>query len=139
MTVLIRSKSLMRGLFLHHNDYEKRSYHPCIITHHSEGSFYPVKLEETSTDDSSSDEEYDNIIDRGVQPQQLLPPLVDDCTELETARRIDIAKSHGFTYDEDFGAGCSYASFLEGHCICDCDLSVADEGHGIYSAAIYID
>lgn len=106
MTVLIRSKSLMRGLFLHHNDCEKQSFHPCIITHHSEGPFYPAKLEETSTDDSSSsssDEEYDNIVDRGVQPQQQLPPLVDDCTELETARRIDIAKSHGFTYDEDFG------------------------------------
>ena len=105
MTVLIRSKSLMRGLFLHHNDYEKRSYHPCIITHHSEGSFYPAKLEGTSTDDSSSsssDEEYDNVVDRGVQSQQLLPPLVDDCSELETARRIDIAKSHGFIYDEDW-------------------------------------
>ncbi|KAL7438686.1 hypothetical protein ACHAXM_006569 [Skeletonema potamos] len=110
MTVLLSSRSLVRGLFLitHHNDGQKNSYQPCIITH-SESSLYPTEYEEASTVESSGDECYDSIeqqranLDDGRLDDNTLPPLIDDCSELDHSRRIDIAKSHGFDYDEDKG------------------------------------
>lgn len=106
--VLLSSRSLIRGLFLHHNDHQKNTYHPCIITHSESSSLYPAKLEEASTVELSSSDYENEQTERQQQKQpdeedNNLPPLIDDCTELDYSRRIDIAKSHGFDYDEDQG------------------------------------
>lgn len=102
MTVLLSSRSLVKGIFHHQNN-----DNPCIITH-SGKSCYSTKLKEVSTHELSDDDE---SFDRYQQPQQLqrsdndnnLPPLIDDCTELEQSRRTAIAKSQGFDYDEEQG------------------------------------
>jgi len=110
MTVLLSSRSLARGLF-HQNDYDKNNYHPCIITH-SGTTLYPTKLDEAPTEESSDDDEYESVERQQQQLQQQqqqrtnnnnLHPLIDDCSELDHTRRVAIATSHGFDYDEEQG------------------------------------
>jgi len=105
MTVLLSSRSLVRGIFHHQNNDRQ-----CIITH-SGTSCYPTKLEEASTEESSDgDDDYESVERQQLLQQQRrsendnnLPPLTDDCTELDQSRRMAIAKSQGFDYDEEQG------------------------------------
>ena len=88
MTVLLRSRSLMRGI-LHAQDDKTKTANAnttCVnITHSPSLS--------TLTD---WDSEEDNS-------QHSTPPIVDCCTEVDYARRVEIAKSAGFIYDEVAG------------------------------------
>eukprot|EP00986_Skeletonema_menzelii_P002367 scaffold647_cov150-Skeletonema_menzelii.AAC.14 len=107
MTVLLSSRSLARGLFHHHNDFDiNNSYQPCIITH-SGTSCNPNKLGEASTGKSSGDEKQHrtniDVGSRRLEDDNNLPPLIDDCSELDHSRRIAIAKSNGFDYNEEQG------------------------------------
>ena len=107
MTVLLRSRSLMRGIF-HHNNHGTNSKNTtantttCVITH----SPSAVTLADWDSweDDNSPQRNGDG--DNTTTNNEVdtnLPPIVDDCTELDHARRVEIATSHGFIYDEASG------------------------------------
>ena len=101
--VLLRSRSLMRGIF-HHKCHE-HSPTPnkdivsgeCVVTHSSSSA----TLSSWEDDDSQNDDNsYSQCVDsRGVS----LLPIIDDTSELEHSRRVAIASSHGHTYDETKG------------------------------------
>lgn len=83
--VLLRHRSLMCGVF--HQNKEATEPTSCIVTHSSsDKSIWP------DNSPVSSPERSDN-----------LPPLVDDCSPVEHARRIAIAQSHGHEYNEAAG------------------------------------
>jgi len=116
MTVLLRSRSLMRGIFHHHHHQtgpanEKGNVSnnaACVITH----SHAVTPLSDWNNYDdpsSTSSSQYDdadnanNNISQSPSRNNNLPPIIDDCTELDRVRRVEIAKSHGFVYDEVHG------------------------------------
>jgi len=102
MTVLLSSRSLVRGLFLlHHEDYQNNTHHPCIITH-SESSLYQATTSVDQQQQQQQQQQQRENLYEG-RPNNNFPPLIDDCSELDHSRRIDIAKSHGFDYDEKQG------------------------------------
>ncbi|KAL7540408.1 hypothetical protein ACHAXR_012048 [Thalassiosira sp. AJA248-18] len=69
-------------------------------THSSSGA----TLAEWEDDDSQfNNDKYNGQRIRINNAQQPLPPIIDDCTELDHSRRVEIAQSHGFTYDEQHG------------------------------------
>ncbi|KAL9182560.1 hypothetical protein ACHAXT_013212 [Thalassiosira profunda] len=100
---LLRSRSLMSGMFHHHrgsNDgatgSKKGKSGACII--HSQSTATLAEWDEESSHSSDGQ--------RASPPQRVdanMPPIVNDCSDLEHVRRIEIAKSHGFTYDEESG------------------------------------
>ena len=89
----------MRGIFHHQsNDVAKNEgdiRHDLFVTCHSDSV---VSLTDWD-DDNSNDANYNSSNNDDAH----LPPIIDDTTELEHARRIEIANSHGFTYDEEHG------------------------------------
>ena len=91
MTVLIRSRSLMRGI-LHAQDDKTKTANAnttCVNITHSPSLA-------TLTDwDSEEDNSQHSTVDN--------PPIVDCCTEVDYSRRVEIAKSAGFIYDEVAG------------------------------------
>ena len=101
MAVLLSSRSLVRGHFLDEN----KNTSCCIITHSRTGT-------SSNTGESSTADEHDfaqqrtNLDDEAgqrLQENDNLPPLIDDCSDLDHKRRVAIAKSHGFDYDEEKG------------------------------------
>lgn len=117
MTVLLRSRSLMSGIFHHHHHHNGAvnstddkegnvsDVAACVITH----SQSTATLADWEDDSSSSqwasggDATNDSLPQPTSNSDSLLPPIIDDCTPLEHSRRIEIAKSHGFAYDEVHG------------------------------------
>lgn len=96
MTVLLRSRSLMRGIFHHHHADDNRgggstrdARCSCVITHSSSVATI------SDWDDDCSDYDYDR--------RRLPPPVVDDVTDLERAKRVEAASSRGHVYDEEGG------------------------------------
>ena len=96
----------MRGIF-HHNNHGTNSKNTtankttCVITH-SPSTVTLADWNSWEDDDSQRHGDGDiTIIDNNEDTN--LPPIVDDCTELDHARRVEIATSHGFTYDEASG------------------------------------
>ena len=119
----------MRGIFNHHHEHEHgtdavKEYKPCIITH----SQSTATLSEWDADsDSDKSNERLPIFKYVSSPsnandskpkiktnkkkkkepagikENKLPPIIEDTTELEHSRRVEIATSHGFTYDEAHG------------------------------------
>ncbi|KAL3787480.1 hypothetical protein HJC23_001130 [Cyclotella cryptica] len=83
--VLLRSRSLMSGIF----DHPPQDRPTCSVVTHSSSA--------------ESLESWRNVNDSPPSPPPHLPPLIDDCTEQEHARRIAIARSHGHHYDEAAG------------------------------------
>ena len=95
MTVLIRSRSLMRGI-LHAQD-DKTAKNTCVNITHSPSLA-------TLTDwDSEEDNSQHSTADINTTTAAEVPPIVDCCTEVDYARRVEIAKSAGFIYDEVTG------------------------------------
>ena len=88
--VLLRHRSLMKGVFDNDNSMEPSS---CIIVTHStsDESLWPL----LSASEHSNETSYNEVDD--------LPPLVDDCTPIDHSRRVDIARAHGHEYDEEMG------------------------------------
>eukprot|EP00970_Alexandrium_tamarense_P004383 scaffold732_cov265-Alexandrium_tamarense.AAC.3 len=84
--VLLRSRSLMRGTYPSHG--EEQSSISCCVSSSNEPSAWNSPPHTTTNDHANNPH---------------LPPIIDDCSELEHARRISIAKSHGHTYDEATG------------------------------------
>ena len=76
----------MRGI-LHAQDDKTKTANACVNITHSPSLA-------TLTD---WDSEEDNSLHSTV------PPIVDCCTEVDYARRVEIAKSAGFIYDEVTG------------------------------------
>ena len=97
----IRSRSLMRGVLLRTDESQrkreedqKRTTSICI-THPSCASltdWAPLESEEERYDVATS-----------TRRREVPPEVVDDCTDLDTARRTEIAKSNGHSYDEQTG------------------------------------
>ncbi|KAL7539972.1 hypothetical protein ACHAWF_006559 [Thalassiosira exigua] len=102
MTVFLRSRSLMRGIFHHHQGEHvvsdakggTGSKSSCFITHSPSTADWDEESSRSSNDDTQP------VLRRN---DEALPPIIDDCTELEHSRRVEIAESHGFTYDEAKG------------------------------------
>eukprot|EP00584_Thalassiosira_punctigera_P015926 CAMPEP_0172557452 /NCGR_PEP_ID=MMETSP1067-20121228/73307_1 /TAXON_ID=265564 ORGANISM="Thalassiosira punctigera, Strain Tpunct2005C2" /NCGR_SAMPLE_ID=MMETSP1067 /ASSEMBLY_ACC=CAM_ASM_000444 /LENGTH=362 /DNA_ID=CAMNT_0013346537 /DNA_START=59 /DNA_END=1147 /DNA_ORIENTATION=+ len=99
MTVLLRSRSLMRGVFHHHHHHhhhQKKGEFDCVITH-------------SHTVTPLSDWEHDgDSYNCGGGSHDLpasddLPLTIDDCTKADHSRRVEMAKSRGFEYDEAKG------------------------------------
>ena len=97
MTVLLRSRSLMRGI-LHAQDDKTKTANAtttCVNITHSPSLA-------TLTDwDSEEDSQHSTADINNTAAEDL--PIVDCCTELDFARRKEIAKSAGFIYDEVAG------------------------------------
>jgi hypothetical protein len=89
MTVLLRSRSLIRGTFYHNRGEENDK---CVITH-------PPSAASLADWDDDSRREGGGAVDGSPRPP-LLPPVVDDVTDLERARRAEAASSRGRAYDE---------------------------------------
>lgn len=116
MTVLLRSRSLVRGIF-HHNRHDRRHdgdgesgegtdeaavpHVACVITH--------PRSNATSFDDWGNHRDPSPSLCGGEAKNSIpppiddLPPTIDDCTELDASRRVEIAQRHGFVYDEADG------------------------------------
>eukprot|EP00571_Detonula_confervacea_P007245 CAMPEP_0172329822 /NCGR_PEP_ID=MMETSP1058-20130122/61082_1 /TAXON_ID=83371 /ORGANISM="Detonula confervacea, Strain CCMP 353" /LENGTH=370 /DNA_ID=CAMNT_0013047013 /DNA_START=28 /DNA_END=1140 /DNA_ORIENTATION=+ len=108
MTVLLRSRSLMKGIFHHGGNSEDFkegkgiNRHACVITH----SPSATTLADWEDDDSHNYQCSDAAIDEPPTNSEAhlnLPPIIDDCTELDHSRRVETAESHGFTFDEAHG------------------------------------
>ena len=83
----------MRGI-LHAQD-DKTANNTCVNITHSPSLA-------TLTDwDSEEDNSQHSTAD--INSTTTEPPIVDCCTELDYARRVEIAKSAGFIYDEVTG------------------------------------
>lgn len=76
----------MRGTYPSHG--EEQSSISCCVSSSNEPSAWNSPPHTTTNDHANNPH---------------LPPIIDDCSELEHARRISIAKSHGHTYDEATG------------------------------------
>ena len=100
MTVLLRSRSLIRGIFHHHHHHgdDENDNIKCVITHSPTATTNAATL--ADWDDGNSRGEDDIVID---DESSHLPPIVDDVTDLERARRVEVASSRGHAYDEDIG------------------------------------
>ena len=116
MTVLLRSRSLIRGIFHHHHGEDDENNNgnnntKFIITTHSSPTASAALADWDDDDNSRGREEEDGgggvivvIDDDDESPSHpLLPPIVDDVTDLERARRVEVASSRGHAYDEDGG------------------------------------
>ena len=100
MTVLLRSRSLIRGIFHHHHGEDDENNNSnnnskFVITTHSSPTT-SATLADWDDDDNSRGREEDG----GSHP---LPPIVGDVTDLEHVRRVEMASSRGRVYDEDGG------------------------------------
>ncbi len=102
---LLRSRSLLKGSFdqdkTNSTCLQREDSRSCIITH-SQSSFslesWGEENDVSQRSDLSQREE--------IPPQEYsneVPPLVDDCTQLDHERRVAIATSNGFIYDESSG------------------------------------
>lgn len=94
---LLRSRSLLRGSFDHEQTnatrHKSENSRSCVVTH-SQSSF---SLESWGEETSFREENLSK------QFSKELPPIVDDCTKLDHERRVAIATSNGFAYDEASG------------------------------------
>lgn len=97
----------MRGIFHHGGNSEDSkegkgtNRHACVVTHSPSAT-----MTDWEDDDSHNSQSSDAVIDispRNGVSHLNLPPIIDDCTELDHSRRVEIAESHGFTYDEAHG------------------------------------
>ena len=97
---LLRSRSLMRGYFDHDHTAAatKAKSNACVVTHSSS----ILSLDSWGGEDNSWELVKENS-EKENPDGSFLPPIIDDCTELDHSRRVDIASSHGFSYDETYG------------------------------------
>ena len=112
MTVLIRSRSLMRGI-LHAQDDKTKTANAnttCVnITHSpSLATLTDWDSEEDNSQHSTADINTTAAPDTPdsnstEESKERDPPIVDCCTEVDYSRRVEIAKSAGFIYDEVAG------------------------------------
>lgn len=109
MTVLLRSRSLMRGVFHHnHHSHQDNRENSSVST---EGSTSDIVCVVTHSHPNHSNAPLDNwgndssCETKNKPPSAIdnLPPIIDDCTERDRSHRAEIAKSHGFVYDEAQG------------------------------------
>ena len=108
MTVLLRSRSLMRGI-LHAQDDKTKTANAnttCVnITHSpSLATLTDWDSEEDNSQHSTADINTTAAPDTSTEEsKERDPPIVDCCTQVDYARRVEIAKSAGFIYDEVAG------------------------------------
>jgi hypothetical protein len=104
MTVLLRSRSLMRGIFHHTHQVDKDkdvTTTSCVSILHSTPSATFAEWEDDKEDDDD-DNEFQSIAESNPATNSSIN-LIDDATPLEYSRRVALASSHGYIYDETLG------------------------------------
>lgn len=89
----------MRGVFEHNKEATEPT--SCIVTHSSSDEFIWPDSSPVSSPERSDHN---------------LPPLVDDCSPAEHARRVVIAQSHGYEYNEEMGVQAILSSLTPHEC-----------------------
>ena len=114
MTVLLRSRSLMRGI-LHAQD-DKANANTTVNATTCVNITHSPSLATLTDWDSEEDNSQHSTADINTtaapdtpdsnsteESKERDPPIVDCCTEVDYSRRVEIAKSAGFIYDEVTG------------------------------------
>mmetsp|Transcript_10102 Transcript_10102/g.21090 ORF Transcript_10102/g.21090 Transcript_10102/m.21090 type:complete len:379 (+) Transcript_10102:56-1192(+) len=102
---LLRSRSLLRGSFDHEQTnatrHKSEHFRSCVITH-SQSSF---SLESWGDEKDAPQQSKPSFREENLAKQfsKELPPIADDFTKLDHERRVAIATSNGFSYDEASG------------------------------------
>ncbi len=114
MTVLLRSRSLIKGIFHHAHQVDKDkdvATMSCVSILHSSPSFATFADWEDDNDydenESQSIAERNSATNSSINSMPMTPVvsvLIDDeTTPLEHSRRVALASSHGYIYDETLG------------------------------------